>query len=129
MSRVVRVVLLTAASVVASVAAIGCEGEPAESIPAEARTEAQQIFATRCVTCHGERGAGDGPAGAALDPRPRNFGEHEWQESVTDEHIERIVVLGGSAVGKSPAMPGNPDLQGKPDVVRALRAHIRELGQ
>ena len=26
-----------------------------------------------CATCHGNDGKGDGPAGAALNPKPRNF--------------------------------------------------------
>jgi mono/diheme cytochrome c family protein len=86
-----------------------------------------QIFATRCVTCHGPEGLGDGPGSAALDPKPRNFQDPAWQESVTDDHIEKIVMYGGAAVGRSPTMPGNPDLMSKPDVVRALVAHVRGL--
>ena len=30
----------------------------------------QQIYATRCSTCHGLSGKGDGPASVAFDPRP-----------------------------------------------------------
>lgn len=93
----------------------------------EAKAEAEQIFSTRCTTCHGPRGQGDGPASAGLDPKPRNFTDRSWQNSVTDEHIEQILVYGGSAVGKSAAMPPNPDLQAKPAVVAALRAHVRSL--
>jgi mono/diheme cytochrome c family protein len=97
--------------------------------PAAAVAEAEQIFATRCTTCHGSAGAGDGPGSAALDPKPRNFQDAAWQDSVTDEHIEKIVMYGGAAVGRSPTMPGNPDLMSKPDVVRALVAHVRGLGR
>lgn len=32
-------------------------------------------FATTCVPCHGEKGDGSGAAAAALNPKPRNFGE------------------------------------------------------
>ncbi|MCB9735824.1 MAG: c-type cytochrome [Deltaproteobacteria bacterium] len=90
---------------------------------------ANQIFSERCVTCHGERGQGDGPGSAALDPKPRNFTDHAWQQSVTDEHIEKIIKFGGSAVGKSAAMPANPDLQSKDSVVVALRQLVRRLGR
>jgi hypothetical protein len=38
-------------------------------------------------------------------------------------------VYGGAAVGRSPAMVGNPDLADKPDVVSALRAMVREFGK
>jgi mono/diheme cytochrome c family protein len=96
---------------------------------AAAVDEALQIFATRCVTCHGSQGAGDGPGSAALDPKPRNFQDPVWQDSVTDDHLEKIVMYGGAAVGKSPSMPGNPDLMSKPEVVRALVAHLRSLAR
>lgn len=92
------------------------------------REEAKTIFSTRCTPCHGPEGKGDGPASAGLTPPPRNFGDAEWQASVTDEHIEKIIQFGGAAVGKSPAMPPNPDLTDKP-VVKALREHIRNLKQ
>jgi mono/diheme cytochrome c family protein len=93
----------------------------------EAREQAQQIFATRCVTCHGPAGEGDGPGSAALTPKPRNFTDPTWQTSVTDDHLAKIIQYGGAAVGKSPAMPGNPDLMSKPQVVQALVAHVRGL--
>lgn len=35
--------------------------------------------------------------------------------------------FGGAAVGRSPSMPGNPDLMSKPEVVAALVAHVRSL--
>ncbi len=94
-----------------------------------ARAEAQEIFATRCTPCHGATGGGDGPASAGLTPPPRNFHDKAWQSTVTDEHIEQIIQYGGAAVGKSPAMPSNPDLTSKPEVVAALREHIRSLGK
>jgi len=97
--------------------------------PAVAVAEATQIFATRCTTCHGPEGAGDGPGSAALDPKPRNFQDAAWQASVTDEHIEKIVMYGGAAVFRSPTMPGNPDLMSKPETVRALVAHVRGLAR
>jgi high-affinity iron transporter len=31
------------------------------------------LYRQNCASCHGSRGAGDGPAGAALDPKPANF--------------------------------------------------------
>jgi mono/diheme cytochrome c family protein len=33
----------------------------------------KKIFTTVCISCHGEGGKGDGPAGSALDPKPQNF--------------------------------------------------------
>lgn len=102
---------------------------PAAAPAAATAEEAKQIFATRCFTCHGPAGAGDGPGSAALDPKPRNFQDVAWQDSVSDEHIEKIVMYGGAAVARSPTMPGNPDLMSKPEVVRALVAHVRGLAR
>ena len=50
----------------------------------------------------------------ALQPRPRDLTLATWQSSVTDEHIEKIVLGGGQSVGLSMLMPANPDLAGKP---------------
>jgi len=91
------------------------------------RAEAKQIFEQRCVTCHGTLGKGDGPASKGLTPSPRDFTDSGWQASVTDDHIEKIIKYGGAAVGKSPMMPANPDLNAKDDVVRAMREYIRSL--
>jgi mono/diheme cytochrome c family protein len=89
--------------------------------------QADQIFNSRCVTCHGPEGRGDGPGSTALDPKPRNFQDPQWQDSVSDDHIAKIIQYGGAAVGKAPMMPGNPDLMSKPEVVAALVKHVRSL--
>ena len=102
---------------------------PKEDLPVAAVSEAKEIFTNRCVTCHGQTGKGDGVAAVALNPKPRAFGDGAWQKSITDEHIEKIIVGGGAAVGKSALMPPNPDLQSKPMVVKALRAHVRSFAK
>ena len=33
----------------------------------------REVYARRCVGCHGDKGDGNGPAATFLDPRPRNF--------------------------------------------------------
>jgi high-affinity iron transporter len=96
---------------------------------ASAQAEAEKIFSERCVTCHGATGAGDGPASAGLVPQPRNFQDPAWQKSVSDEYLAQIIQYGGAAVGRSAAMPPNPDLTSKPDVVAALGAHVRSLAR
>ena len=99
--------------------------EPAGA--SDATRKADLIFSTRCATCHGPTGAGDGPGSLALDPKPRDFHDAAWQASVSDEHLRKIIVEGGGAVGKSPLMPPNPDLVGQPEVVTALVLHLRSL--
>lgn len=95
---------------------------------ADAAKDAQDIFKSRCTTCHGESGKGDGAAAAALNPKPRDLGDAEWQQSATDEHIDKIIIGGGPAVGMSPLMPPNPDLGAKPEVVQELRKIVRAFG-
>jgi mono/diheme cytochrome c family protein len=102
---------------------------PAPAIPAEARSQAREIFATRCAACHGPDGRGDGPGAAAMVPKPRNYHDAAWQAQVKDDEIEKAIVYGGASVGRSPAMVGNPDLGSKPDVVAALRDIVREFGR
>ena len=88
---------------------------------------AKDIYVNRCTVCHGATGKGDGDGSAALDPKPRDFTLAEWQSSVTDEHLQKIVVYGGIAVGKAATMPANPDLDAKPEVVAELVKLIRGL--
>jgi mono/diheme cytochrome c family protein len=121
--------LLAAAPLALSVGCTRPQPGPAVVITPEDQAEAERTFTARCLTCHGAKGAGDGPASAGLAPRPRNFQDKMWQSNVTDKHIEMIIQFGGVAVGKSPAMPPNPDLVSKPGVVAALRAHIRSFGK
>jgi mono/diheme cytochrome c family protein len=96
-------------------------------VPPDASAKAKEIFAQRCTPCHGADGRGDGAASASLNPKPRNFHDPEWQKSVTDDYLVNIVKAGGGAAGKSPAMPGNPDLKDEA-VLLALKDHIRSLG-
>ena len=91
-------------------------GEPADSpdaapaastpAPAPAAFNAEATFNTVCATCHGTTGAGDGPAGLALDPRPASFGTAEFWETRDDETLFTAIKMGGAAVGKSPLMVG-----------------------
>ena len=92
-------------------------------------SQAQAMFNTVCVMCHGADGTGTGPAAAALNPKPRNYTDAAWQASVTDDQIKEIILKGGAGVGKSPAMPGNPQLSDHPDVLDGLVKIIRGFGK
>lgn len=104
-------------------------GNTPAPISAAARAEARITFDTICVSCHGSVGKGDGPAAAAMDPKPRSFGDKTWQTSVTDDHIIKVITLGGAAVGKSPVMVAQPQLKSKPEVLRGLVEIIRAFGK
>lgn len=105
-------------------------GNPGQSATAAKSTEvgrgeAKALFDTLCFTCHGKTGLGDGPGAAQLEPKPRSFADAAWQDSVTDEHIRKVIVFGGAAVGKSPMMVAQPQLKGKDDVLNALVEIVR----
>jgi mono/diheme cytochrome c family protein len=90
---------------------------------------AKEIFGSRCAACHGPTGHGDGPGAAALNPKPRNYHDKDWQAKVTDDEITKAITYGGAAIGKSPMMPANPDLDAKPEVVAALVHIVRDFGK
>lgn len=110
-------------------AACGSKSEdkpPADSPDAK---EAHRIFQTLCSTCHGADGKGDGSAAASLNPKPRNYTDKAWQASVTDDDIRYIILNGGAAVGKSPAMPAQTQLRNSPGVVDELVKIVRSFGK
>lgn len=121
------------------VLAAACGGDPDETTttavapptPAKAPAaatgagEAKQIFESLCFTCHGMTGHGDGPGAGALTPKPRSFSDGVWQDSVTDDHIKKVIVYGGAAVGKSPMMVGQPQLKGNESVLDGLVKIVR----
>lgn len=96
-------------------------------IIAQVGGEAANVFSTRCSTCHGMSGKGDGAAAQALNPKPRSFEDGAWQGTITDDHIKKVIVEGGAAVGKSPLMAPNPDLKGKDDVLNGLVKIVRGM--
>jgi len=60
------------------------------------------VFKTNCAMCHGDKGLGDGPAGAALNPKPRNLVEGKWK--VGGDSISLFNTLNTGIPGSS--MPG-----------------------
>ncbi len=62
-------------------------GEAPKSTP-ELVKKGEQIYKTNCMVCHGEKGDGNGPAGAALNPKPRDL-------RVKDETVGKHYKAGG----------------------------------
>jgi mono/diheme cytochrome c family protein len=57
-------------------------------------------FERNCSACHGDRGAGDGIAAAALSPRPRNFATERFKNGSKPAQIFETLKKGvpGSAM-------------------------------
>jgi mono/diheme cytochrome c family protein len=52
------------------------------------------VVKERCVLCHGESGKGDGPGGAALNPKPRNWTDHAYMGTKTDDQLYEVIFNG-----------------------------------
>lgn len=89
--------------------------------------EAKGVWDTRCVTCHGPQGMGNGVNAKTLKTTPRSFRDASWQADTTDERIKQVIVQGGASVGLSAEMAANADLAEKPAVVEELLAMVRSF--
>jgi mono/diheme cytochrome c family protein len=75
--------------------------------PAAAKPDAtrgQALYVANCASCHGPRGEGDGPAGAALTPKPAKHSDGAYMNGLSNQHLFKVIKEGGLAVGKSPLM-------------------------
>ena len=68
-------------------------------------------FVTYCSPCHGDGGKGDGPAGLALQPPPRDFTAADFKFDTdgdgavgTDADLKAVITKGAAAFGGSPLM-------------------------
>ena len=83
MKKLLLVVLILFAFVLAACgggeAAATPEAIPAEfagktnPLGADSAVAGAEIYKTYCLACHGEKGAGDGPAGVGLSPKPKDL--------------------------------------------------------
>lgn len=85
-----------------------------------------ESFVTRCTSCHGPRGHGDGVAAGSLDPRPPDFRDPRWQKQTSDDELRDVILHGGPARGRSALMPANAGLS--PTELDAIVRFIRAEG-
>jgi mono/diheme cytochrome c family protein len=57
-------------------------------------TKGKAVFKSNCVTCHGQGGAGDGPAAQTLNPKPLNFKTGKFLEGSSLENVFKTVTSG-----------------------------------
>ena len=66
------------------------------------------VFKTNCAMCHGAAGAGDGVAGANLNPKQRNLIEGKWKQGGGELAMFATLqngIPGGSMRGYKDALP------------------------
>jgi len=85
----------------------------------------KQIFQQICSPCHGAEGHGDGPASAALNPKPRNLADAEYMGPLNDRYLFELISRGGLAMGKSALMPAQTGLVSQ-DINNVI-AYVRTL--
>jgi high-affinity iron transporter len=66
-------------------------------------SDGQGVFKKYCAVCHGESGAGDGPAAAKMKQKPRNLGDKAIMAKISDEQILKAINEGIKTEGA--AMP------------------------
>ena len=82
--------------------ALGLPGpRSAEAQPAGDAAHGKVVYEKKCMLCHGEKGDGNGPGGALLDPRPRDFTKGKFKirtslsgQAPTDADLFRIISEG-----------------------------------
>ncbi len=87
-------------------AAVPAAASPQTRAPAAAGDAARgkALYAQYCASCHGAGGNADGPLGQALNPHPAKHSDGATMNPLSDEHLFKVIQLGGPAVGKSPLM-------------------------
>jgi mono/diheme cytochrome c family protein len=81
-----------------------------------------QLYQQHCAGCHGEKGAGDGPAAQFFTAAPRDLTNTDWMASYSDPQLKAIIRLG---VSGSP-MPGF-DNELTDREITSLIKHLRHI--
>lgn len=115
-------ILLLPVLVVGSLLASCGEKKDAAQIAKGDAGHGQQLYVQNCASCHGAGGKGDGPASAALNPKPADHTNKATIGNRSDEELSNIIKMGGGIVGK-PTMIGFPQLSEKD--LNDLVAHLR----
>jgi mono/diheme cytochrome c family protein len=96
-----------------------------KTLPATADAAAgQAVYTQNCVSCHGEKGLGDGPAGAALDPKPADL--QEAAANAAEDYMLWIITEGGAAASRSASMAAYKGVLSEADIWNAI-AYIKTL--
>lgn len=87
--------------------------------------EGERIYQVNCASCHGEKGLGDGPASASLDPRPQPLAQNS--SGLSDAYMFWRISEGGLMAPFNSAMPAWKSIL-KEDQIWQVISYIRMLG-
>ena len=104
-----------------------CSGCRPDSNNESGNLSASGLFRLHCSSCHGD-GSGNGHVAGTLKIRPRNLKLAEWQRSVNNERIAKVIREGGAAFKLSPDMPAFRERLSQQDI-QQLVSYLRILGK
>ncbi len=114
--------------IISTLALIACgkkpEAEGTATAAAPAAISGETLFNEKgCATCHGAQGKGDGPVGAALKPKPRNFADAKWKFGFDLATVVKTINNGSPGTGMAPYKGVMTDAE-----ITAVAEHVRKLG-
>jgi len=92
----------------------------------DASLKGQELFTRNCTACHGETGAGDGPAGAGLNPPPQDLAANE--NAFSDAYLYWRIAEGGWMEPFNSAMPAWKTALSEQEIWQ-LVTYIRQLAE
>ncbi|NIT12802.1 MAG: c-type cytochrome [Candidatus Dadabacteria bacterium] len=87
-----------------------------------------ELYNLSCVSCHGIKGKGDGPAAVSLRPKPRDLSDSSYMSNLGDEHLYKVIQGGGASVDKSPFMPAWGNTYSDEDIANII-SYLRTLSK
>jgi mono/diheme cytochrome c family protein len=92
------------------------------------QAQGKRVFYSNCVWCHADATPAGPSNRSNLTPNPPLLNDGTTLNGVSDEFMQNIITLGGSAMGKSAMMPPW-GLTLRPDEIRAAIAFARAIAQ
>lgn len=101
------------------------EAGPLDGVRGDA-AKGREVYQVYCAACHGPGGKGDGPQAQHLDHPLKNFADPQYQESLADVYIKRVIMECGVALHECETMPSWASVLSPEDVANVI-AYIRSL--
>jgi mono/diheme cytochrome c family protein len=90
--------------------------------------QGKRVFYQYCVWCHADASPAGPSNRSNLTPVPPVLNDGSVLNGQSDEYLQNIIALGGSAMGKSPMMPPYGQTL-KPEEIRSVIAFVRAISQ
>ena len=102
---------------------MGLQSQPAWAEPPGDPVKGKAMYERLCITCHGARGKGDGPAGPMMTPHPADFTSPKIKGKPDGELVQTI------QNGKSGTSMAGFKGQLSEQQIHDVLAFIRSLGR